>query len=277
MSVASYSKCRIQFIPKERESPEVHYSDRTLIELRQYDFDDFSLRTIDVDNNRKEIFNVPFKRPDQYKRAQTVNQPDAIRNDDGLYLLWLNETTRDQFYQTLDTCIEQQNLISKDTPKPSSPPPDTKPKEDKQYTPKTQPARPVPDNRNDVLVDIYQLGQHIRQGDTDNAVALSRKLANQRISLQAKPWSKSKEEQTIQITIKIDSNDQSFSSRYDPITMDVFPSTKINELRTALEYCNFNLPANQYFFVNGHLAHENCTMEELNIQPRSLFILFIIQ
>ncbi|CAF3462991.1 unnamed protein product [Rotaria sp. Silwood2] len=110
MSVASYSKCRIQFIPKERESPEVHYSDRTLIELRQYDFDDFSLRTIDVDNNRKEIFNVPFKRPDQYKRAQTVNQPDAIRNDDGLYLLWLNETTRDQFYQTLDTFREDVSL-----------------------------------------------------------------------------------------------------------------------------------------------------------------------
>ena len=50
MSVLTYSKCRIQFIPNDRRDHVRDYSDRSLIELRQYDFADYSLRAVDVEN-----------------------------------------------------------------------------------------------------------------------------------------------------------------------------------------------------------------------------------
>ena len=50
MSVVTYSKCRIQFIPDDRPHHARDYSDRSLIELRQYDFTDYSLRAVDVEN-----------------------------------------------------------------------------------------------------------------------------------------------------------------------------------------------------------------------------------
>ncbi|CAF3403568.1 unnamed protein product [Rotaria sp. Silwood1] len=276
MSIASYSKCRIQFIPKERGRPDVNYSDRSFIELRQNDFADYLLRAIDVDNNRTEIFNIRFQRSNQYKRGATANQPDGIKDDDGLYLLWLNDATRDQFHKALDISIEQLDSIPKEESKPPSPPPAATRRENRRYD-DTPPQQPAHHDQNDILVDVYQLGQHIRQGDVNEAVALSKKLATQRIPLQANSWTSSKEEQTIQIRIKIDSNDPSLSLKYDEFTMAVYPSTTIHELRTALEYSNYNLPRNQYFFVNGHLADENFTMKDLNVQSKSLFILFIIQ
>ncbi|CAF1168459.1 unnamed protein product [Rotaria sordida] len=282
MSVASYSRCRIRFVPNDQQSSERNYSDRTLIELRQYDFGDYSLRAIDVDNNKNEIFNIPFKQSDQYKRRQVANQPDGIRTNNGVYLLWLNDDTRDQFHKALDTAIEQLDEIRKQSPQHPSPQPDVPLKENRQYndTRAKPPAHKDSNehlNRVDVLADVYRLGQHIRQGDVDEAVAVSKKLANQHVQLQANPWRQSKEEQIIPIRIQIDSNNQDLSNKYDTFTADVYPSTKIHELRAALGYSNYNLPSNQYFFVNGHLAHENSTIQDLNVQQNSLFILFIIQ
>jgi len=76
--------------------------------------------------------------------------------------------------------------------------------------------------------------------------------------------------------------------------MGVYPSTTIRELRTAVsvkkkeissyfllllkfEYSENFPPSNQYFFVNGRLAHENSTINELDVRPDSLFVLFVIQ
>ena len=53
MSVVEYSTCRIQFIPSDRQRPERNYSDRSTAELRQYDFADYSLRALDIENNRE--------------------------------------------------------------------------------------------------------------------------------------------------------------------------------------------------------------------------------
>ena len=33
--------------------------------------------------------------------------------------------------------------------------------------------------------------------------------------------------------------------------------------------------ANQYFFVNGHLAHEICSMYDLRLEDDAFFILFV--
>ncbi|CAF4692572.1 unnamed protein product, partial [Rotaria sp. Silwood2] len=35
--------------------------------------------------------------------------------------------------------------------------------------------------------------------------------------------------------------------------------------------------ANQYFFVNGHLAHAESTMKDLEVKSGSLFVLFLIE
>jgi hypothetical protein len=52
MALASYSSCRIQFIPNDQR-PKKDYSDRSLIELRQYDFTEYSLRALDIPNNKE--------------------------------------------------------------------------------------------------------------------------------------------------------------------------------------------------------------------------------
>jgi hypothetical protein len=61
MSVIVYSTCHIEFTPMNRELPERNYSDRTIIEIRQYgNNNDFSLRAIDVENNKTVYRNHSF-------------------------------------------------------------------------------------------------------------------------------------------------------------------------------------------------------------------------
>jgi hypothetical protein len=53
MSILIYSTCRIEFTPKNKELPERNYSDRSVIEIRQYENNtDYSLRAIDIQNNK---------------------------------------------------------------------------------------------------------------------------------------------------------------------------------------------------------------------------------
>jgi hypothetical protein len=47
-----FSRCRIQFIPHDQQRAEHNYSDRSLIEIRQYDFANFTLQALDIDNNK---------------------------------------------------------------------------------------------------------------------------------------------------------------------------------------------------------------------------------
>ncbi len=52
MNVVACSTCRIQFTPDdEEETPEQNYSERSIVELRQNDITDYSIRAIDVENN----------------------------------------------------------------------------------------------------------------------------------------------------------------------------------------------------------------------------------
>ena len=53
MSLAAYCKCRIRFQSDDRSQAEQEYSDRSLIELRQHEFPDHSIRAIDVENGNK--------------------------------------------------------------------------------------------------------------------------------------------------------------------------------------------------------------------------------
>ena len=55
----------------------------------------------------------------------------------------------------------------------------------------------------DILVDVYQLGQHIRQGNVDEAVDVAKKLGKQRVQLQANPWRQQREEEPLQYVTKV--------------------------------------------------------------------------
>ncbi|CAF1305442.1 unnamed protein product [Rotaria magnacalcarata] len=272
MSVAVYCKCRIQFVPTNEQRPVVNYSDRSLIELRQLDFAKYSLRGIDVDNNKTEIFNIPFEKGDQYKRGRTADQPDAIRSSVGVFFLNLNAAGQSTFYEGLEACVAELELCAEATPEP--PPNDTINTRPLKDAIQVKPV--IPNDENDILVDVYKLGQCIRQGDTDGAAVFSKKLAHLRAPLAVNSFKQSKEQPTIKIVIKIDSTDERISNQYKDFSMNVYPSTTVHELRTALEYSKHNLPTNQILFVNGHLAHDKTTMHDLNIQTNSLFVLFII-
>ncbi len=54
----------------------------------------------------------------------------------------------------------------------------------------------------DILVDVRQLGSHIRNGEVNKAVDLSKKLAKQRVQLQANSCAQQNEEKTIQYVKK---------------------------------------------------------------------------
>lgn len=60
MSLEAYSKCRIQFRSNDTGRPERDYSDRSLIELRNDGDGQYTLRGVDVANNKTvwKLFNT---------------------------------------------------------------------------------------------------------------------------------------------------------------------------------------------------------------------------
>lgn len=50
---AGFSTCRIQFITDNQRSAPINYSDRSVVELRQHEFADYSIRALDIEKNRK--------------------------------------------------------------------------------------------------------------------------------------------------------------------------------------------------------------------------------
>ncbi len=166
--------------------------------------------------------------------------------------------------------------------------------------------------------DVYQLGECIKRGRTDDAVDLAKKLSKQRVRLEAKLQDNPREEKSIRyvkncfffnkviinflnrIRVRIDTNGRTISNQQKEFKMNVYPSTTIAELRAAVsvknkettfintkvllyffflfkfQYSKDYSPSNQYFFVNGHLAHEKSTMKELDVEQDILFVLFVI-
>ncbi|CAF0780995.1 unnamed protein product [Adineta steineri] len=283
MSNAGYSQSRIQFIPNDQpRSEQRNYSDRSLVQLIQLDFTDYTLQALDIDNNRTIIFNIPLKQRAQYKIGKTVNNPDEVQDQNGTYYLWLNAQSRIKFHEALDICFQQISLLTNGSPESPTQTPvyksDEKSPHKYEQTRGVQPKLPTRSNENGLLIDIYQLGQNIRQGNIDEAVGLAKKLAQQNIPLQASPWNGQREEEIIEVKVKIDSNEPRISNKYkNEMIISVYPSTTIQELCLIFEHCHNFSPLNQYFFVNGHLAHHDSTMKDLNIRSNSLFILFIIQ
>ncbi len=89
------------------------------------------------------------------------------------------------------------------------------------------------------MADVYQLGQYIKRGRTDEAANLAKKLSNQRVQLEVKLGENQQEEIPIsyvktKIKVKIDSNDRNIANQHKEQTVNVYPSTTIAELRAAV-------------------------------------------
>ncbi|CAF0859538.1 unnamed protein product [Adineta steineri] len=265
MSIVAYSTCRIQFISNDSQRSEQNYSDRSLIELRAYDYADYSLRALDMEADKKEIFNIPLRQVDQYKRGRSANQQDEIPTRNGMYYISLNPTSRDEFHKAFDGIFQQ---IA----------------DNEQSDVSSQVTNHNRDNSNDVhdvsvknlLLDIHHLGTCIQQGDSDTAAQLASQLASKPVRLQTKSSKNIREEKPFIVQIQLDGNEYDIDHHGATIPMNVFQSTTVRELRAAFEAVYGNLSVNQYVFVNGHLAHNNSSMSDLNVGPNSLFILFYL-
>jgi hypothetical protein len=96
----------------------------------------------------KEIFNIPFKEADQYKRGKSANHPDEIRSKTGTYRLWLNASSRTSFHEALDGCIDLLRSLQPEPPKPPTPSPIRILPQENIRPPNEQPKPTTPPNRN---------------------------------------------------------------------------------------------------------------------------------
>ncbi|CAF3204564.1 unnamed protein product, partial [Rotaria sp. Silwood2] len=79
------------------------------------------------------------------------------------------------------------------------------------------------------------------------------------------------------ILVQFDGDEYGVDQHGGTISVDVFPSTTVRELRAAFELAYHYSAFNQYFFVNGNLVHDNSTMRDLKVGPNSLFVLFLLE
>lgn len=97
------------------------------------------------------------------------------------------------------------------------------------------------------------------------------------------------------IEVQLDGNEYGLDQHGAIFPISVFPTTTVRELRATVHdhfhffithvlFSSFQFeisqgfaPTNQYFFVNGHLAHDNSTMKDLNVGPGSLFVLYFLK
>ncbi|CAF4182982.1 unnamed protein product [Rotaria sp. Silwood2] len=106
MSLLGYSTGRIQFIPNNDEAPECNYSERSVIQLYYHDDNSYSLKAIDIENDKREIFNIFLTDDDQYDFGLSDDDPDEAKDTNGTYQLWLNQDSRDSFHETLCAVCE---------------------------------------------------------------------------------------------------------------------------------------------------------------------------
>ncbi|CAF0926032.1 unnamed protein product [Rotaria sordida] len=249
MTSVGYGTGTIKFLPNNKQSPSLNYSQRSLIEVLQLDIGGYSLRACDLDNKKEKIFDFQFKNSDFYKFAHSPNQRDEIRHNDGTYYVSLNQHARTQFHKALRQCFEL--LESKN--------------------------QQSADVDSAIFVEIHNLSEYIQQGEANKADELIKKLIKSGVQLQVKHLKEPLDEQTFPIRIKIDGFDSDITDLNKFFDVDVYPSTTVHELRAFFEYTLKFPLANQYFFVNGHLAHAESTMNDLKVKNGSLFVLFLIK
>lgn len=351
---AGYSKCSIRLVPRGKQQAQQEYSDRSTIEIRQQDCGDYTLRAIDVANDKTEIFNIQLISKQQYQFGRDANDPDKLETDSGTYYLSLSQPMRKNFHRDLCKCLNEVIIISQTDeslleidsdddvdftvsddqrnmdhddddddendiftyppfyrsppstrrrnsdvfesrqspispsfyrelnsslsepsiipPKLISPaaPPKTNPVN---TPPKLEPAIVPPA---DLLHNTHNLGKFIGNGNEDAAARSAALLCQQGVQIQVKSLKTKKNDKKFTIQVQIDGNEYSIDQSGPKISVDVYQSTTVRELRAAFELAYRQLPPSQYFFVNGVLAQDDSSMKDLNVGSQSIFILFLL-
>ncbi|CAF0722707.1 unnamed protein product [Adineta ricciae] len=127
----------------------------------------------------------------------------------------------------------------------------------------------------DILNDVHELTKSIQTGEVCRAEELASKLANQGVQLTKKNINQDQLHDSLRIRVKIDGMDLPSNYTAEEHTLNIHQSTTIRELKAMFQRtCGFSM-ANQYFFVNGHLAHEMYSMYDLGLEDNAFFILFV--
>ncbi|CAF3410225.1 unnamed protein product [Rotaria sp. Silwood1] len=245
MSLLVYSTGRIQFISNDDEVLEHNYSERSLIQLYYHDNNTYSLNAIDIENNKAEIFNIPLTDSGQYEFGSSEDEPDEIKDLNGTFRLWLNSSLRDSFHETLCAVFEIfSHVESSDTS-----------------------SECMGDNPSRISFD------EMSEPDIPNSINCEAK------NISVVPNSKYSYDfiLSLRILVQFDGDEYGVEQHGGTISVDVFPSTTVRELRAAFELAYHYSPFNQYFFVNGNLVHDNSTMKDLHVGPNSLFVLFLLE
>ncbi|CAF0924217.1 unnamed protein product [Adineta steineri] len=245
--------------------PCVHqYSDRSFVELHGSDCNTYILRAIDIDNNKQEIFNIPLTRSDIYIFGPSENYPDEIRFENTRFRLFLNPKARDRFHQGLKECLAKLDCTQQ-----------TSAFSNRSLTDKSNSK--ITPYENEILANIHKLNKCIENGDANNAAYFTSKLASQRIQLKAEVLNEKLNDEKLQIRVKLDGISLSNKFKNKEYNLSVYKSTTIHELRVLFQHIhNFPLE-HQYFFIDGHLAYAQYTMNDLNAQDNAFFILFITE
>ncbi|UJR21481.1 hypothetical protein I4U23_024565 [Adineta vaga] len=261
MSLVTYASCVIQSTRGEFE--------RSIVELHKNVSNTYSLQAFDIQNKKAEIFNISFIRSSMYKFGPSLNSPDEIRYADTMYRLTLNPDSRDKFHEQLRMCFAQINSI-KDKSTNS------------EYTNSSVNTSTWSGTKsqnvssgNGILIDIHNFAESIQNGDANSAYNLASKLAVQGIQLIDKTSDDSQLNRPLRIRVKMDGIDIPKNLINEEHNLNIYESTTVHELKVIFQYTHGFSLNNQYFFVNGYLAHSKCSMNDLQIQNDAFFILFI--
>ncbi|CAF3575722.1 unnamed protein product [Rotaria socialis] len=277
MSILAFTTGAIQFSSNDRRVPQRTYSDRSLVQL-SYDDDnnEYSLKAIDIENNKEVIFDFPVTNNDLYHFGRSNNEPDEIKHSNGTYQLWVNDESREEFHNTFAAICEMLNFDASTNTIPET-------IDDHSihinFNEPIEPKIPVAGNfdTKNILTNIHNLSKSIQQGNIDEANRIIMQLASQGARLQGQAFTQLKNEDQFQILVQLDGDQYDIDKDGRTIFLNVFPSTTVRELRAVFELLYHYSPSNQYFFVNGLLADDNSTMKELQVGPKSLFVLFLLE
>ncbi|CAF1940287.1 unnamed protein product [Rotaria magnacalcarata] len=277
MSILAFTTGAIQFNSHDRRAPQRNYSERSLVQL-SYDDDNnqYSLKAIDIENNKEVIFDFPVTNSDLYRFGRSNNEPDEIKRSNGTYQLWPHDTSRQEFHNTFAAICEMLNpSVFTNTTSETIDDHSIHINFDETIEPKIPAA--VNFERKNILTNIHNLSKYIQQGNSDEATRMIMQFASQGARLQGQAFTQLKNEDQFQILVQLDGDQYGIDKDGGTIFLNVFPSTKVRELRAVFELLYHYSPSNQYFFVNGLLADDNSTMKELQVGPKSLFVLFLLE
>ncbi|CAF1312268.1 unnamed protein product [Adineta ricciae] len=289
MALVVYAGCiKIRCRSFDGSLPAREYSDRSIVRLYKVDSvpESYFLKATDhiPSEGEKIIFEIPLSKRDIYKFGSSDNQPDEIRYNNRIYTLYLKLGTHAQFHEKLHNCFDIVGSLPQGESTLQSERSTTIQLRNSSKEPRTiatvkafigQYSTNLLVLCLDILNGVHELTKSIQTGEVNRAAELASKLADQGVQLTKKNIGQDQPHDSLRIHVKIDGMDLPSNYTAEEHTLNIYQSTTIRELKAMFQHtCGFSI-VNQYFFVNGHLAHEICSMHDLRLEDGAFFILFV--